>query len=314
MSAFQKKLFSTENYENFRPRYPEDFFGLLRAYNGINKAGATFQSKESRALDLGCGTGVASYPLLEVIDNVIGIDPSHNMIAKADSLKQKFCEEKNIDHTRIQFRVGRTEDLLYSVVPESFDLIIVAQCAHWFDIDAFFKNSAALLKKGGTLAYWYYGDPFIVDFSSLSMTKEQTLKEAAQMFDRYIYDDPNYIGPYWDFPGRKILRNDYKAINERIPFDSFENIYINNFHVDLRNKLYPSRGDLSIFRRQLLLQDFFSYLSTYSALSNFIEQTGDKENVMEKYLLELESKFGWDRKHTKIDVVWNSGYTFLHKK
>lgn len=309
-------FFNSNAYASFRFRYPENFFELLKAYSNRETNGKASQSKELKALDLGCGTGFASYPLLDVVENVVGIDPSPNMIATANSLKTKFCEKKKIYQSKIQFKVGRTEDLLSStdLVPESFDLITLAQCAHWFDIDVFFKNSAALLKKGGTLAYWYYGDPHIVDFSSLSTTKEQTLKEATQMFDKYIYADPHCIGPYWDYPGRHILRNDYKAINERIPFDSFEDIRINTFRVNFDNRLYPSRDDLDMSRQQLLLQDFFSYLGTYSALSTFREQTGDKENVMEKYLLELEEKFGWDRKQTKIDVVWNSGYTFLRKK
>jgi ubiquinone/menaquinone biosynthesis C-methylase UbiE len=57
----------------------------------------------------------------------------------------------------------------------SVDLIITAQAAHWFDLDAFFSESDRILKPEGCLAIWGYGN------AQLSDCEDDA--EAKRLFD-----------------------------------------------------------------------------------------------------------------------------------
>lgn len=75
------------------------------------------------ALDVGCGTGHSTKALLLYCDDVIGLDPSAEMIARATP------------HQRIDYRVGTATAL--PVANNQLDLVSVAGALPYIDIDAF---------------------------------------------------------------------------------------------------------------------------------------------------------------------------------
>ena len=136
MSTFSKTNFKSLNYNSFRPHYPPSFYQILSKY--IQEP-----IPVSNTIDLGCGTGVASYPLLNISHNVIGLDLSPNMVDTANSLISKNLEQLGINDTsRIKFIRGAVEDFVkQSNDIGKYDLITAAQCIHWFqDYKLFFKN------------------------------------------------------------------------------------------------------------------------------------------------------------------------------
>ncbi|KAI5960580.1 uncharacterized protein KGF55_004473 [Candida pseudojiufengensis] len=329
MSTFSKSNFKTLNYNSFRPHYPPSFYKILINY--IQKGSNQTSLPINKAIDLGCGTGVATYPLLNFVKNVIGLDLSPSMIETANSLKNRRLEELGIvnDNSgdngnlkRIQFKVGSVEEFVNNqqsgIESNSIDLITAAQCIHWFqDYPLFFENSSKLLKKGGTLAYFYYIDPMIVDFQGpfkSSLNKEELIKQIYELYLKYAYNDPNLIGPYWEQPGRSILKNYCEKVNSYIPKNLYENIEINTFTTNIETKLPNDLKDLDMKKLKISIMDYIGYFETYSGFHNYKEKTGNENLLKKEFLKELLELTGWNLEFTTIDLVWNTGYTFLRKK
>lgn len=301
MATFSKSTFKAFNYSSFRPHYPASFYEILEKYTG---------GRVAKAIDLGCGTGVATYPLLNVANNVVGLDLSPGMIETANKLKQERLALLGIeDKSVISFHVGTAEDFVKSptddIRPGSVDLITAAQCIHWFqNYDEFFRSSSQLLKSGGTLAYWYYLDPVISDVQT-NGDKAAILKKASEVYDKFVYNDHRYLGPHWEQPGRSILKDELKDVDRHLTSD-FTDVVINK---------YRAGGDatniLSLAKKGAKLQDFRNYLSTYSSYHNYKVATGDKDNLIQKFLDELEEVLGGD---VAFDLTWNTGYTFARKR
>ena len=226
MTTFSKTNFKSLNYNSFRPHYPPSFYKILADYVTKVELPLPINLPIDKTIDLGCGTGVATYPLLNISTNVIGVDLSLKMIETANSLIEKNLQTLGINNPtltlRIKFITGSVEEFVkqqqqnkdHSVAstlePNSIDLITAAQCIHWFqDYDSFFQNCHQLLKNDtGVLAYFFYNDPKIVEFlgpAREDIPKEEILKLSYQVYNKYVYDDDNYIGQYWEQPGRNIL-------------------------------------------------------------------------------------------------------------
>jgi ubiquinone/menaquinone biosynthesis C-methylase UbiE len=88
--------------------------------------------KVERALDIACGTGLSTKALLPIASSVYGTDTSAEMLRLA------------YEAPNIQYTVAIAEQQPYA--DHSFDLITVCSGVHWFDIDAFLRECARLLK------------------------------------------------------------------------------------------------------------------------------------------------------------------------
>lgn len=55
---------------------------------------------------------------------------------------------------RVTFEVGNAQDILSFVPPQSLDLIVSGQAAHWFASPETYATFAKALKPGGILAYF----------------------------------------------------------------------------------------------------------------------------------------------------------------
>lgn len=159
MAANFKDHFSgvAAGYRAFRPRYPEPLFDWL--------AGAA--PARERAVDLGCGTGQASVALAARFDEVIGIDPSAEQVAKAEP------------HPRVRYRVAPAEAT--GLPDASVDLAIAAQALHWFDPARLHPELARIARPGAIFAAFTY-DLCRID-------------PAVDAVVGRLYRD--LLGPYW---------------------------------------------------------------------------------------------------------------------
>lgn len=323
MTTFSKFNFKTLNYNAFRPHYPALFYRILADYATQN--GTTPVHK---AVDLGCGTGVATYPLLNFSEKVTGVDLSAKMIDTANLLvEERLTQLQILDTKRINFVVGSVESLAYKKQGADslfgngdLDLITAAQCIHWFkDYPTFFESIAKLLKSGGTLAYWYYIDPIVVDYSGSDKdtkeVKQHKLKRSWEIVSKYLYDDPNFAGPHWEQPGRSIIRDHLDVVNENIPKDLFTDITNNKFIADVGKVFIPDDNkDLKIVMKNLPMDAIRDYHSTGSGYHNYREAAGEKAiNIPEQILKDWEDELGWTSE-TTADFVFHTGYTFMRKK
>ncbi|EGV66473.1 S-adenosylmethionine-dependent methyltransferase [Yamadazyma tenuis] len=301
MATFSKTGFKTLNYNSFRPRYPPSFYQLLAKY----ATGSDSPKPIQRTLDIGCGTGIATYDLLNISENVVGLDLSPSMVQTCNDLKAQRCEELGIkDQSRVSFVEGDIDSLPTN---EKFDLITAAQCLHWSsDFPKFFKRIHEILKPGGTLAYWYYVDPIFVNDSP------EALQKAKKIYFKYAYDDPNLMGPHWEQPGRNVIKNCYVDVNKHIPKEAFTDVTIDSYYPSVDAYVPPSDDkNLVLVKPGVGIKAMEKYFSTYSGYHNLLAVNKDS-TFIDDYAKELKEATGWTD-DTKLDMVWNTGYTFLKK-
>ena len=122
-------------YDAGRIGYANDVYNNLVAFGLLPK---------HAILDIGCGTGLASGPLIENGYDVTGVDPSEPMLAVA--------RERYPQATWIQ---GTAEKLPFG--DRSFDVAISAQAFHHTDARQAISEIKRVVRPGGIVAIWWKG-------------------------------------------------------------------------------------------------------------------------------------------------------------
>jgi SAM-dependent methyltransferase len=225
-----KDLFSSnaDQYAAFRPDYPHEL------YDFIFKHVKSF----STAWDCATGNGQAAKSLAQRFHRVLATDISEKQMANGFQASNIFysvasAEKSNFpDHT--------------------FDLITVAQAAHWFKLDLFFEEAKRVAKPGCVLALWGYG-----------------LLQVNPVFDLQLRDFyRTVVGPYWD-PERKLIDASYATI----PFP-FQEISCPQFS----------------FKVQWNIAHVEGYLNTWSATQKYI--ASNNSNPVTKFISASAAAFG----------------------
>ncbi|HMB72373.1 MAG TPA: class I SAM-dependent methyltransferase [Gammaproteobacteria bacterium] len=124
-------------YREFRPVYPDALYAYL----------AEICTHRNAALDCATGNGQAALGLARHFARVVAVDTDAAQIATATA------------HERIEYVVAPAEEL--STALGRFDLVTVAQGAHWFDLPKFYARLQPLLAPGAVVAIWGYSFPRI---------------------------------------------------------------------------------------------------------------------------------------------------------
>ncbi len=136
MNPFQS-AWAADLYARSRPSAHALVVERIRAYLRL-------RAPLSFAADVGCGTGLSSRALAEIATEVVGIDPSEEMIARADL------------HPRVSYRVAPAEAL--PLADASCDLVTVASAFQLFDRAGFLSEARRVLRRGAWLVL--YDDAF----------------------------------------------------------------------------------------------------------------------------------------------------------
>lgn len=86
----------------------------------------------TRALDVGCGTGLSAVALKAIAEKVFGVDAAPEMITHAPR------------DARISYTVAVAERLPFT--GQAFDLLTLSQVSHWLNRQAFFKEARRVLR------------------------------------------------------------------------------------------------------------------------------------------------------------------------
>ena len=121
------------HYRAGRIGYSSDLYNALLGY-GLKP--------KMRVVDVGCGTGLASLPLVENEYSVVGVDPSEPMLAIARQ-----------EAPQADFVVGSAEKL--PINDGVADAIISAQVFHQVDREAALREVKRVLRPGGIVAIWW---------------------------------------------------------------------------------------------------------------------------------------------------------------
>ncbi|MDY6980912.1 MAG: class I SAM-dependent methyltransferase [Pseudomonadota bacterium] len=197
-------------YTRYRPHYPPGLFDYL----------ASLCPQQHRALDVATGNGQAAVALGDHFEQVIGCEPSLAQLHNAQS------------RHAIAYVCSTAEQLPFN--DQRFDLVCVAQAAHWFDHPRFNAEATRLLRPGGILAIWGYG-----------------LFSIAPAIDALINDYyANTLNDYWP-PERHWIEAGYTGL----PFP-FPRIDTPAFHI----------------QAEWTLPEVIGYLATWSATQHYITE------------------------------------------
>jgi SAM-dependent methyltransferase len=175
-------LFSKQSdvYARYRPQYPASF------YEAIFAKVPDFEC----AWDCATGNGQAAVALAQKFNRVIATDLSSVQLKNA------------IPNPRVEYRCEPSEKT--TLADQSVSLITVAQAAHWFQFDDFYREVNRVLKPGGVLAIFGY---------SFFTTEEPALAKAVLDFSM------GTLGSYWK-PQNRLLWDGYRDIP--FPFEEFQ--------------------------------------------------------------------------------------------
>jgi len=200
------------DYAKYRPHYPEKLFEYLASISSARKV----------AWDCGTGNGQAALGLAPYFDFVMATDPSEKQIRNATP------------HEKIKYAVASAEQT--NILPQTVDLITVAQALHWFDFERFNAEVRRVAQPRSIIAVWMYDLLY-------------TEPKVNAVVNEYYHD---IVGPYWP-PERKHIESAYRTI----PFPFAE--------------LKPPAITLEA---AWTLEELLGYLNTWSATQRYLAQKG----------------------------------------
>ncbi len=130
---------TAEDYASFRAGFPDAFFDQL--------VGRGLVAAETRALDIGTGTGTVARGLASKGARVTALDPSEELLDQA----RRLAAEAELE---IDFRSGKAEQT--ELPANAFELIVAGQCWHWFDRPAAAIEARRLLVPGSCLVIAHF--------------------------------------------------------------------------------------------------------------------------------------------------------------
>jgi len=171
-----------DNKHSFVSQYGEGVLALLNVKPG------------ERILDLGCGTGDLANQIQEKGAEVVGIDASPDMIAKA---KDKY--------PALDFSVANGTDFHFD---EPFDAVFTNATLHWIhDADSVIKSVYNVLKPGGR---------FVGEFGGKGNNRLM-LAATASVLKQHGYNDGEDINP-WYYPSTAEYATKLEAHGFRVTF------------------------------------------------------------------------------------------------
>ncbi len=199
-------------YAKFRPSYPPELYEFVLE---------RVVTRES-AWDCATGNGQAASVLARHFKHVHATDISQQQLANA----------KNANN--IQYQIANAENPPFG--DNSFDLITVAQAAHWFNLKEFYHQVNRVGRPNGVIALWGYG-------------LFRSLPEVDQKVQDFY---AGTVGNYWDFE-RKHIEDGYSTLP--FPFKEIE-------------------APLFEIKREWMLSDLEGYLNSWSSVQNYIAAKG----------------------------------------
>ncbi|PWN30476.1 S-adenosyl-L-methionine-dependent methyltransferase [Jaminaea rosea] len=205
--AFGDASFNVERYLSNRPRYPEHLYEWIRRY--VARNAALSPPAERTLLDLGCGPGFAAFPLLRdyARKELIGIDTGKGMVETAPKaltawVAQNRGQMEGINSIRApRFLVGSSNDLSGLVKDQEVDVVIAATAAHWFSYKETWSELTRVVKPGGAVIWWTYGEHYLPAHPEL----QEDIYAFMQGGEGQDQNQQGSIGPYFPQPGRTYL-------------------------------------------------------------------------------------------------------------
>ncbi|KAI5366287.1 Putative methyltransferase type 11, S-adenosyl-L-methionine-dependent methyltransferase [Septoria linicola] len=296
MATFAKASFGHASYASFRPTYPNNLYQALLSFH---------QGPKTLCLDLGCGTGIASFPLARRFDRVIGTDPSAGMVSQA---QKSIAEYTGTMKLNLSFQQASAEHSP-SIQDGEVDCVTAAQAAHWFDYPKLWPELKRITRKGGTVAFWGYKDHVFPDFPA-----------ASEIMQDYAYNShPDRLGSYWPQPGRSYVQDKLRVIQP--PEADWEDVQRVEYEPGLKG---AESGEGTLFmKRTVTVGECKEYVRTWSSYHGWKEthpgeearSKGGEGDVVDQIFDEMavtEKHFGAEE--NEVYIEWGSALVMARRK
>ncbi|KAH9507378.1 hypothetical protein Btru_057954 [Bulinus truncatus] len=188
-------------YAAYRPHYPVEVFDKIASYHD-----ELLTNVRGLAVDVCCGTGNSTLPLVKLFNEVVAVDVSEDQIATLP---------RHIPN--LTSHVCLAEDMRM-IKSGTVDLVTIATGLHWVNIRKFLKEAQRVLKPGGTFAAYTW----VVD----KLDNEEAnrfYREAFGIFKDYYTSKPIIAVEKYqsvDFPFKDLRRYDIE-MREEMTIDQF---------------------------------------------------------------------------------------------
>ena len=147
-------------YDKFRPTYGTNIFEDILSYSKITQS--------SKILEIGCGTGNATLPVIQTGAEVTAVEIGGNL---SKYTAQKFSKYSNFHVIHSAFEDFQTHT--------KYDLIFSATAFHWIQPDRSYSRCKELLVAGGVLAVFW-------NTPRISRTNLDLYKEIQDLYQRFM--------------------------------------------------------------------------------------------------------------------------------
>ena len=206
-------------YDKFRPTYGTNIFEDILSYSKITQS--------SKILEIGCGTGNATLPVIQTGAEVTAVEIGGNL---SKYTAQKFSKYSNFHVIHSAFEDFQTHT--------KYDLIFSATAFHWIQPDRSYSRCKELLVAGGVLAVFW-------NTPRISRTNLDLYKEIQDLYQRFM--------PNSQDEKEMLLESEWytKRCND------LNNFLKENGYIDCIFKIYQ---DLRVFSAD----EYIGLLQTYS--------------------------------------------------
>lgn len=294
-TPFSDSNFDTDEYWKNRPTYPAEWFQLLLDYH---KGG------NDHAMDVGSGPGEVAVRLFGKFKKITAVDDSEvmrqrcivNMHQKLNQmLADGECPEIGLDEIGFDAILSPSEDIT-DLKDGSVDMITAGECVHWFDWEKWPLEVSRLLRSQGTVCYFEYTDPVLVDYP-----------EIQQEIDYMIYEDETFLEPYWIQPATSRFRMFLQGLSDHFKNDpDFTDVKV----VRYDSIVDKDTSDKLVITRNWTPKQYIDSINTWSA-SHTWNQTHDV-TAGDMVYNRMKELTGWKEEPT-LRLVWPSIYVMARR-
>ncbi|MFJ9388055.1 class I SAM-dependent methyltransferase [Nocardioides sp. NPDC101246] len=171
-----------EDYERFRPGYPDELVALVSEV-AVGPVG--------RAIEIGAGTGKATRTFAAAGIEVVATDPDADMLG----VLRRECS--GLPVTAVHAALEELEPAAH----EPFDLLYAAAAWHWTAPATRWDLATALVRDGGAVAF--FGGPFVLADNEVAAVEDALIATYAPE-GRHV-PAPSAVDAPMLFPGDEML-------------------------------------------------------------------------------------------------------------
>lgn len=270
-----------EKYLKYRPDYPqhiaEEILTHLRKLGAKTSESGTF----SRMLDVGCGSGQATFAFASFFDSILALDISADQIEMGKRVN-KF------EHISFQQMLNKR----LPVEDQSVDFINCASAAHLFDIKFFESECQRVLKPNGCVAMYFRSLKSIQTFPvSPAPNQDELNLEFQRMGFRFL----RKIGMH---PKMEICEKKYVPIYEQLVSSS--KFWMNGLE----------------FYSEWTLKDFRQFRTTNGEYHKFMEEKKPESDPLDDLINEIKKLLNVEDKNEDVltKITWSVPTIIFNKE